>query len=316
MRSSSRAGAKRSRVSIAAAAPSRSRCRRVGAQLRERGGQRGRVAGRHEPPGDAVRRASRAARRGSPRRRSSRRRRPPARRWGTGRAASRARRRHRRRRRRSRRRSESRRSGRARSRRAARRARAGRAAAPPRPATDRRRRARSPRRRRRRRRVVVAARSPSASARISTSCPFHDEMRPRIATTNASGGRPSAARAAARSARAGTSGRPSCRTLAFGRGAELVARRLRHAGQRVGAQQQPPVGRPVALEARVDLAQMPDVGDPRDARRRAAAQRDRRVRVHERRAACPGQPRRARPRRARALRRCARAPPATSTRVA
>ena len=109
------------------------------------------------------------------------------------------------------------------------------------------------------RRVIARARG---SARPG---PSTDEIRPRIATTKASCGSPSAARAAPRAARAGTSGRPSCSTHACARVAELRPRRRRHAGQRLRRSQQPPVGRPVALEARVDLAQVPDVGDPRHA---------------------------------------------------
>ena len=66
------------------------------------------------------------------------------------------------------------------------------------------------------------------------------------------------------------------------RGAELPPGRLRDAGQRVGAEQQPPVGGKPALEARVDLAHVPNVWGARHARGGRAAERHRRVRVDER----------------------------------
>jgi hypothetical protein len=68
------------------------------------------------------------------------------------------------------------------------------------------------------------------------------------------------------------------------RAVELGAGRVRHARQR-RREQQAPVGRPPALEAGVDLAHVPDMGDARDAGRRGAPERDRRVRVHERHSA-------------------------------
>ena len=84
----------------------------------------------------------------------------------------------------------------------------------------------------------------SASARMRTSWPFHVEIRPRIAQTNAPAGRPRAARARSRAARTGAIGSPSWRTRARGSPpscaavarethgrASAVSSSLRYAGQ-------------------------------------------------------------------------------------